>query len=96
MQLNVDWNAATAEEELQLKRQLESAKCRLQMLLQKQGRDAQFGSAEERDRWILSEIKELHGAADAKSNSIKQIRHSITQQEKQLSRYQATQPALLL
>lgn len=85
-QVSGELKTAIAEEELNLKRELDEASCRLQMLLQKQGRDAQFSSTEERDRWILNEVKELQAAAENKARSIAELSQNSKQQKKELKK----------
>lgn len=69
-----------------LQRRKDEASCRLQLLLQKQGRDGQFSSAEERDRWILNEIKQLQTSLEENSKTTTTLNRNAKQQRKDLKK----------
>lgn len=69
-----------------LQRRRDEASCRLQLLLQKQGRDGQFSSAEDRDRWILNEIKQLQTTLEENKTTTSTLNRNAKQQRKELKK----------
>eukprot|EP00210_Caulerpa_lentillifera_P003089 g2951.t1 len=85
-ELNDQLQSSSTEEKLTIQRRKDEANCRLQLLLQKQGRDAQFSSAEERDRWILDEIKQLQKSLKENHKVTTKFKQNANQQRKELKK----------
>lgn len=65
----------------------------LQVLYQKQGRNAQFDSAEERDDWLRSEAKTLEEALVVKRRNLAELEAQVQQASTELMDLSQARPA---